>query len=379
MKKTALILASLLTFAAAGCTTEFDHDGFRSGAIKLDLDTVTNDEIYPTAGDDIDWKMIFVPSPGDIIVNTFWDQPLEVFKVEVGIYDRFGIPIKTQLRDTGGATGEVRAFTPEPGLHYIKVSAESGRSIYSINVTFESNYDGFVAYDAPPTLEDDDMEEEEENSKSSGKGGKGGGKSSGGGGGGGAAGGGGGAAGGGGGAAGGGGGAAGGGGGAAGGGGGGGVPLPAAAAGGAVLPAAAAGGIAAAPTEAGPTVVNPAVATGGYKKSDVKTLSQQGDAVSSQKDALKPICPDIKGPYKKIEAEALVITPKKPGTQIKLNVGKKDGLQIGAVGEIYINGKILEGGRFKVEKLFETSCLAMTNAPAAEVKKANRFLVKSPE
>ena len=175
MKKTALLLASLLTLTAAGCTTEFDHDGFRSGAIKIDLDTVTNDEIYPTAGDEIDWKMVFVPSPGDIIVNTFWDQALEVFKVEVGIYDRFGIPIKKQLRDTGGATGEVRTFTPEPGLHYIKVSAESGRSIYSINVKFEPNYDGFVAPTSAPTFEtydEDELSDSEDTGKKGGKSGK---------------------------------------------------------------------------------------------------------------------------------------------------------------------------------------------------------------
>lgn len=378
MKKTALILASLLTLSAAGCTTEFDHDGFRSGAIKLDLDTVTNDEIYPSAGDEIDWKMIFVPSPGDIIVNTFWDQPLEVFKVEVGIYDRFGIPIKTQMRDTGGATGEVRAFTPEPGLHYIKVSAESGRSIYSINVKFEANYDGFIAPTSAPSFEEydnfdeafDESQGKSSGDKKGGKSGKSGGSSSGGGGGGGSSSGGGGGSSSGGGD---------GGGSSSGGDGGGGVTLPTAAAGGAVLPTAAAGGIAAATGQAGPTVVKPEAATGGYKKSDVKTLSQQSGTVSNQKAALTPICADIKGPHKKIEAELMSVTPKKTGSQIKLNVGKKDGLQLGAVGEIYIGGKLLEGGRFKVEKIFEKNCLAVTNASASEVKQANRFVVKSPE
>ncbi|MBR4987018.1 MAG: hypothetical protein IKY83_14930, partial [Proteobacteria bacterium] len=148
--------------------------------------------------------------------------------------------------------------------------------------------------------------------------------------------------------------------------------------GGAVLPAAAAGGIVASTGEAGPTIVK-ATATGGYKSSDVKTLNQQSGTVSSQKNAITPICADIKGVHKKVEAEMLTVTPQKNGSQIKLNVGKKDGIQRGAVGEIYINGKILEGGRFKVDKIFETSCLVLTNAPASEVKKANRFVVKTPE
>ena len=134
----------------AGCTTEIDHDAFRAGAIRMEIDEVTSDEIYPTAGDEIDWKMVFVPTPGDITVTTFWDDPGSVFNVDVGIYDRFGIPIKVERRKAAASVHEVTAFTPESGLHYVKVMAESGQSIYSINIKFETNYDGFIALESSP-------------------------------------------------------------------------------------------------------------------------------------------------------------------------------------------------------------------------------------
>ena len=132
----------------AGCTTEIDHDAFRAGAIRMEIDEVTSDEIYPTAGDEIDWKMVFVPTPGDITVTTFWDDPGSVFNVDVGIYDRFGIPIKVERRKAAASVHEVTAFTPESGLHYVKVMAESGQSIISINIKFERSLFGNCRLDS---------------------------------------------------------------------------------------------------------------------------------------------------------------------------------------------------------------------------------------
>lgn len=360
LKKTILAMLPICAFAA-GCTTEYDDDGFRSGAIEVQLGEITSDEIYPSAGDEIDWKMVFLPSPGDIIVNTWWDDPAGVFNVEVGIYDRFGIPVKVDRRQTAASTLEVRTFVPESGLHYVKVKAESGQSIYSINIGFETNYDGFVAPTTAPTFESYiDFEAE-----TAGGAGSAGGA------------------------------AAGSAGGAAGSGSAGGaadsgaapavpagaVALPTAAAGGAVLPTAAAGGIASASGgDSGPTIVRGSTVGQSYQSdSTVKTINNSTSAVSNEKAAIKPICDDIKGRHKKVDAEPLAITSLKKGTKIKLNVGHKDGIQDGAVGDIYVDGKILEGARFKVDQIQEKYCFVITNAPSSEVKKASRFVVKTPE
>ena len=81
-------------------------------------------------GDEIDWKMVFLPSPGDLIIFTHWDQGDEIFDVKVGIYDRFGIPIKVETKPSGVKPFTVKSFVPESGLHFIKLTATTGRSIW---------------------------------------------------------------------------------------------------------------------------------------------------------------------------------------------------------------------------------------------------------
>lgn len=343
----------------AGCTTEIDHDAFRAGAIQMSIDEVTSDEIYPTAGDEIDWKMVFVPTPGDITVTTFWDEPTSVFNVDVGIYDRFGIPIKVERRPAAASKHEVTAFTPESGLHYIKVMAESGRSIYSINIKFETNYDGFVALDEAPdytAYADFDAEFAEnakaaKENKASGKSGNGGGSNS--------------------------------------------APsasnaapaapagavaLPTATASGAVvLPSAAVGGISSSSGQSGPTVVRESGGGGYVAPAEVKSLNQKTSAVATEKKAVQPIVGDLKGRYKTLQADVMSVTNKKNGAQFKINVGRSQGVREGSIGEIYVDGQLLEGGRFKITSILDSGSIALTNASAKDVKNASKIVVKIPE
>lgn len=339
---TGVVLVSLL----GGCTTEIDDDGLRSGALEVPIgeNTVTNDELYPTAGDEIDWKMVFLPSPGDLIIFTHWDQGDEIFDVKVGIYDRFGIPIKVETKPSGVKPFTVRSFVPESGLHFIKLTATTGRSIYSINVRHEPNEDGFIAPETAPDFSeylDFDAEMEAKGNASAGDKKKADKKAD----------------------------AA--------------APaaggaLPVAAAGGMALPTAAAGGMAApsAPAAGGATIVQPAGDDGGvsYK---AKTLNNN-TGKASESESFKPICGDIKGKYSTINADVKVITSKGKGSQIKLNVGKKQGVVEGAVAELYVDGKILEGGRIKIESISDNSCTGVSNAPKKVAEKASKVVVKVP-
>ncbi len=340
--------------SAAGCTTEIDHDAYRAGAIKMSIDEVTSDEIYPTAGDEIDWKMVFVPTPGDITVTTFWDAPGSVFNVDVGIYDRFGIPLKVERRKAAASVHEVTAFTPESGLHYVKVMAESGQSIYSINIKFETNYDGFLALEeAPDYTAYADFETEvaehakaaKETKNKAGKAENGAGSA----------------------------------GAAAPAAPAGAIALPTAAAGGAVvLPTAAAGGISSSSGQTGPTIVRES--GGGYvAPAEVRTLNTKTAAVSDEKKAVTPIVADLKGRYKTIQADVMSVTNKKTGTQFKISVGRNQGVREGAIGEIYVGGELLQGGRFKITSILESGSIALTNADAKDVKRASKIIVKIPE
>ena len=350
----------------AGCTTEIDHDAFRAGAIRMEIDEVTSDEIYPTAGDEIDWMMVFVPTPGDITVTTFWDDPGSVFNVDVGIYDRFGIPIKVERRKAAASVHEVTAFTPESRLHYVKVMAESGQSIYSINIKFETNYDGFIALESSPDYTAyadfeaevaDHAKATKEKKNGGGSNGSGGANGAGGGSNG----------------------AGGGAGGAEGGAPAGAVALPTAAAGAVALPTAAAGGISSTSGNSGPTIVRESSGSSHVAPAEVRTLNQKTSSVSNEKKAIKPIVSDLKGRYTTIQAEVMSVTNKKDSTQFKISAGRAQGVREGSIGEIYVDGQLLQGGRFKITSILETGSIAVTNASAKDVKNASKIVVKIPE
>ena len=98
------------------------------------------------------------------------------------------------------------------------------------------------------------------------------------------------------------------------------------------------------------------------------------------KEGIENVYREVKGSCSiLILTEDGIIAARDAWGRTPLVVGKKDGVQDGAVGDIYVDGKILEGGRFKVDKIFESSCTAITNASPADVKKADRFVVKTPE
>ena len=146
-----------------------------------------------------------------------------------------------------------------------------------------------------------------------------------------------------------------------------------------MLPTAAAGGIAASNGASGPTIVREAGSGGGYASAEPRTVNMKTSAVATEKESVKPIVADIKGRHKKIDAEILSVTSRKKGAQFKINVGKSNGVREGSVGEIYVDGQILEGGRFKVDKILDSSSIVVTNASAKDVKRASKVVVKVPE
>ena len=118
---------------------------------------------------------------------------------------------------------------------------------------------------------------------------------------------------------------------------------------------------------------------GGAPTGPVRVIDNQGPKVANTSGPITPIVADIKGKFRTIEAKVTSITPKKDNVSMALNAGKNHGVAAGAVGDIYVDGKILEGGRFRVDKIGDSSCIATTNAPEAEVKRASKIVIKVPE
>ncbi len=362
----------LILFSVVACHSEADTDARRAGAIRIEIGLTTSDELYPNASDSVDWKMVFVPGPGTLTVGTYWDTPKEIFDVQVGVYDRFGIPIKKAERPSAAPSFEMSAYLVEPGLHYIKLSSTSGQSVYSIITRHETNYEGIKDLDERVMLSDS-IDLDSAIAKKNGEGeadpAAGGGAAAGGGGmvltpaGGGAAAG----------------------GAAAGGAAAGGAAAGGAAAGGVVLPTAVEGGLAmpggggGAPS-GGATIVAPKRSSSGggssFKRSQPKNVAPA--RVDTDK-GFKDIASDVRGKYRSVEADLLLVSGSKKGAKLKLNAGTDSGVEKGMVGEIYQGGSRIKGGRFKITSVSKRSCRAATNAPKSVVKKATKFVIKVPE
>ena len=92
---------------------------------------------------------------------------------------------------------------------------------------------------------------------------------------------------------------------------------------------------------------------------------------------MKEIVSDIDGPYSEAETSLRLVTDLGEGSRLKLSIVA--GVEEGYIGELYIGGERVEGGRFKVTKVAKTYCLAKTNASADTAKKATKIIIKIPE
>ena len=104
-----------------------------------------------------------------------------------------------------------------------------------------------------------------------------------------------------------------------------------------------------------------------------------GSRAELEEKPIKPIVADLKGRYTTIQAEVMSVTNKKNSTQFKINAGRAQGVREGAIGEIYVDGQLLEGGRFKITSILESGSIALTNASSKDVKNASKIVVKIPE
>lgn len=164
MKKTFVTLIALTSLALGCASSPEDEDALRSAATAIEMGQVIQEVISPTNGDLIDWKMVTVPGPGTIKIELVLVNKDDIFGAEIAIYDRFGIPVKEQNVDTQTTTNQkflvLTAVLPEPGLHFIKISAEGGETDYTVTVLdFEmaSGYE-LISNEAPSFTLDEEVE-----------------------------------------------------------------------------------------------------------------------------------------------------------------------------------------------------------------------------
>jgi hypothetical protein len=131
-----LCLTLLLSLAAtAGCKSDRDRnsagDETRGKAVSVPLGMVVTDQISATFGDHTDWKSFAVPAPGVLAVRVYWDASDKVKDAVVTVHDKYGVQLAERLHDPNVAIDELLVRVDQ-GFYYVKVAAERGESIYSI-------------------------------------------------------------------------------------------------------------------------------------------------------------------------------------------------------------------------------------------------------
>ena len=80
-----------------------------------------------------------------------------------------------------------------------------------------------------------------------------------------------------------------------------------------------------------------------------------------------------------ISAQLLTITPEDNHFILRLNAGKKKGVQVGAAGELYIGNEIVKIGDFTVTKVQSNTCFAQTDVPMEQLKKVTKIIIRNPD
>jgi hypothetical protein len=129
-------LSLLLTLcAASGCKNERDRnsagDDTRGKSTPATLGMVITDQISPTYGDHTDWKSYAVPAPGVLAIRVYWDASDKIRDGIITVHDKYGMQLAERLHDPNVSIDELLVRVDQ-GFYYVKVGAERGESIYSI-------------------------------------------------------------------------------------------------------------------------------------------------------------------------------------------------------------------------------------------------------
>lgn len=132
----------LCAFIAVGCgdveirpDSRSGADFERAGAQQLFLDKLTDDYVDGPMGDNTDWKYFKVTSKGILELTVFWDSHRDVDAV-IDVRDRFGVLIDSR-RHSGELEKDKMDLKVEPGTHFIRINAEKGASVYTIEAIFQ--------------------------------------------------------------------------------------------------------------------------------------------------------------------------------------------------------------------------------------------------
>lgn len=111
------------------------NDYTKSMALPIVVGTTVDDKVDAEKGDNTDWKRFKVEDPGPLKVNIYWDAPDKI-DATVALYTNIGVKI-AQLKHKSKNKVPKDTISKKsigPGAYFIKIHADKGASVYTVEV-----------------------------------------------------------------------------------------------------------------------------------------------------------------------------------------------------------------------------------------------------
>ncbi len=111
------------------------NDYTKSMAPPVDIGATVDDKVDVKHGDNTDWKRFKLEDPGPLKINIYWDDPGKI-DATVGLYTNIGVKIAQVHHKAKEKRPEdtISRKSIGPGVFFIKIHADKGASVYTIEV-----------------------------------------------------------------------------------------------------------------------------------------------------------------------------------------------------------------------------------------------------
>ena len=111
------------------------NDYTKSMALPLNIGATADDKVDAKKGDNTDWKRFKVEDIGPLKINIYWDNPGRI-DATMELYTNIGVKI-AKIRHKSKEKSPKDAISKKsigPGAYFIKIHADKGSSVYTIEV-----------------------------------------------------------------------------------------------------------------------------------------------------------------------------------------------------------------------------------------------------
>ena len=128
----ALAVVALIAGCGPGFDSKSGEDSARGKPIEVVLGKLSYDRVSAEDGDNTDWKVFELSQPTKITVRIWWDNP--EIKSNLFIRGRTTEFTRTLTHKKGQRAETMGPFALTPGKWFLRIRAESGASVYSLQI-----------------------------------------------------------------------------------------------------------------------------------------------------------------------------------------------------------------------------------------------------